>query len=74
MYNYFMYNQEEFIEHYHMRSNVESIFSMMKAKFTDLIRSKDRTSQTNEFLLNVLCHNVVVLIHEMHELEIELIL
>ena len=72
MYNYFTYNRDEFMEHYHMRSNVESTFSMMKAKFTDLIRSKDKVAQYNEVLLKVLCHNIVVLIQEMHELGIDI--
>lgn len=33
MYHYFMYNREEFLAHYHKRSNVETAFSMIKAKF-----------------------------------------
>ncbi len=70
MYNYFTYNQEEFMARYHLRSNVESTFAMLKAKFTDLIRSKDETAQTNEVLLKVLCHNICVLIQEMFELGI----
>jgi hypothetical protein len=37
----------------------------MKRKFSDQIRSKTRVAQTNEALLEVLCHNLVVLIHEM---------
>ena len=68
MYDYFTYNREEFMQHYHLRSNVESTFSMIKAKFTDLVRSKDRTAQVNEVLLKILCHNIVVLIHETNEL------
>lgn len=71
MFNYFVYNREDFLEHYHNRSNVESTFNMMKAKFTDFVRSKDKTAQLNEVLLKVLCHNIVVLIQEMHELGIE---
>ena len=71
MYNYFTYNREEFMEHYHLRSNVETTFSMMKAKFTDMIRSKYKTAQMNEVLLKVLCHNICVLIQEMAELGIE---
>jgi hypothetical protein len=42
-----------------------------KAKFGDLIRSKTDTAMVNESLLKVLCHNPVVLIHEMYELGIE---
>ena len=71
MFRYFSYNREEFMEHYHNRSNVESTFNMIKAKFTDLVRSKDKVAQLNEVLLKVLCHNIVVLIQEMHELGIE---
>jgi len=71
MYNFFVYNQEAFLEHYHARSNVESTFFMIKSKFTDVIRSRNKTAQANEVLLKVLCHNIVVLIHEMHELGIK---
>ena len=71
MFNYFVYNREDFLEHYHNRSNVESTFNMIKAKFTDFVRSKDKTAQLNEVLLKVLCHNIVVLIQEIHELGIE---
>lgn len=49
MWAYFTFNRDEFMEHYHARSNVESTFFMMKAKFTDLIRSKDETAQIIDF-------------------------
>ena len=71
MYNFFVFNQEQFLEHYHSRSNVESTFNMIKAKFTDLVRSKDNVAQLNEVLLKILCHNIVVLIQETFELGIE---
>ena len=71
MYHYFEFKREEFLQHYHKRSNVESTFNMIKAKFGKHIRSKDRTAQINELLLKVLCHNIVVLIHESFELGIE---
>lgn len=71
MYNYFTFRREEFLQHYHARSNVESTFNMVKSKFTDLVRSKEETSQCNEVLLKLLCHNIVVLIQEMNELGIE---
>ncbi|MBI4255852.1 MAG: hypothetical protein HY616_12340 [Candidatus Rokubacteria bacterium] len=56
--------------HYHKRSNVESTFSMMKRKFGDSLRSKTDVAMVNEALAKIVCHNVVVLIHEMHELGI----
>jgi hypothetical protein len=57
----------EFLQHYHKRSNVESTFSMMKRKFGDGLRSKTDTAMVNESLCKILCHNLVVLIHEMCE-------
>jgi transposase len=71
MFHYFMLKRDEFLEHYHKRSNVESTFSMLKRKFGDSLRSKTDTAMINEALCKVLCHNLVVLIHEMHELGIE---
>lgn len=58
------------MEHYHKRSNVESTFSMIKRKFGDSLRGKTETAMVNEVLAKVLCHNLVVLIHEMYELGI----
>jgi hypothetical protein len=71
MYHYFQFKREDFLAHYHKRSNVESTFSMMKRKFGDSIRSKTDTAMVNEVLCKVLCHNLVVLIHEMYELGID---
>jgi hypothetical protein len=71
MYHYFMFKRDEFLRHYHKRSNVESTFSMMKRKFGDSIRSKTQTAAVNEVLCKVLCHNIVVLIHESLELGLE---
>jgi transposase len=71
MYNYFVYNREDFLQHYHLRSNVESTNNMIKSKTTDMVRSKDKTAQINEVLLKVLCHNICVLISAMFELGIE---
>ena len=46
-------------------------FSMLKRKLGPDLRSKTPTALVNEALCKVLCHNLVVLIHEMHELGIE---
>ncbi len=70
MWGYFVYRRPEFLEHYHKRSNVESTFSMVKRKFGDSLRSKTDVAMVNEALAKIVCHNVVVLIHEMHELGI----
>lgn len=71
MYHFFMYKRDEFLAHYHKRSNVETTFSMIKRKFGDALRSKTDTAMLNETLAKILCHNIVVLIHEMRELGIE---
>jgi transposase len=71
MFHYFMFRRDEFVQHYHKRSNVESTFSMMKRKFGDGLRSKTDVAMVNETLCKVLCHNLVVLIHEMYELGID---
>lgn len=48
-------------------------FSMMKRKFRDGLRSKTDVAMVNEVLCTVLCHNLAVLIHETHELGIDLV-
>ncbi len=68
MYHYFQMNREEFLDHYHQRSNVETTFQMVKSKFGDKLKSKNWTAQQNELLCKLIAHNIVVLIHEMHEL------
>jgi len=71
MFYFFMWKREEFLRCYHKRSNVETTFSMMKRKFGDSLRSKTDTAMVNEALCKVLCHNLSVLIHEIHALGIE---
>ena len=70
MWHFYNFNREAFLEHYHKRSNVETTFSMVKAKFGGAVRSKTSTGQVNEVLLKLLCHNICVLIASMHELGI----
>jgi transposase len=70
MFGYFQYKREEFLTHYHKRSNVESTFSMIKAKFRDHVRSKSDVAMINEVLCKILCHNICCLIQETYELGI----
>ena len=70
MYHLFTLNAAEFNRHYHKRSNVETVFHMIKAKFGDRVRAKTDTAQVNEALVKVLCHNICVLITAMHTLGI----
>ena len=71
MFHYYSFNQKRFMESYHKRSNVETTFSMIKAKFGDRLRSKTRMAQVNEALCKVLAHNLCCLIQSIYELGIE---
>jgi transposase len=71
MWGCFIYRQDEFQAHYHLRSNVESVFSAVKRKFGSAVRSKKSVARINEVLCKILCHNLAVLAHAMHELGIE---
>lgn len=71
MFHYFSFNREEFLSRYHLRSNVETTFSMVKAKFGDSVRSKTDTAMKNEVLAKILCHNLCCLIQAIFELGID---
>jgi transposase len=71
MWHFFQFNNEEFMQRYHARSNVESCFNMVKMKFGDKLKSKGFTAQKNELLCKLIAHNIVVLIHEIYELNIK---
>ena len=71
MFHFYQYKREEFLTHYHKRSNSETTFSMVKAKFGGRLRSKGDTAQKNEALCKVLCHNICCLIQSMFEFGIE---
>jgi transposase len=71
MFHFYNYNREAFMRHYHKRSNVETVFSMIKAKFGERLRSRTTTAQGNEVLCKVLCHNLCCLIQSMYELGVE---
>ena len=68
MFHFFNYHREDFLEHYHKRSNVEVSFHMVKARFGANVRSKSDTAMVNEALVKFLCHYIVVLIASMYEL------
>jgi len=71
MFHYFSFNREQFFQHYHKRSNVESTVMMIKTKFRDHVRSKTDTAMKNEVLGKILCHNICCIISAIHELGIE---
>jgi len=71
MYHQFAYNRDDFLTHYHRRSNVETVFAMVKAKFAGNLMSKSPEGQTNEALSKFVAHNRCVLIQAFYELGIE---
>jgi DDE family transposase/SWIM zinc finger len=71
MFHLYNFKRDEYLNHYHKRSNVESTFSMIKAKFGDSLRSKTDVAMRNEALCKILCHNVCCLIQSHYELGIE---
>jgi hypothetical protein len=66
----FLLNREEYMKHYHLRSNVESTFSSIKRVFGHSLFSRTDTAMTNEVLCKILCHNLACLIHEQEALGI----
>lgn len=70
LFHLYNYRRDEFLMHYHARSNAESTFSAMKRVFGDTLRSKTVVAQTNELLLKVIAHNIVCVIHSIFELDV----
>jgi len=64
LFRFFHQNREQFMDIYHLRSNIESCFSMIKRKFGNNVKCKKEISQENEILAKVLVHNICVLVQE----------
>ena len=71
MFHFYSLNRDECLARYHKRSNVESVFSMIKAKFRDSVRSKTDVAMRNEVLCKIIAHNLCCLIMSQFELGIE---
>lgn len=70
MYHYFQFNKEEYLEHYHKRSNIEATNAAIKKKFGETLKSKNPIAQRNELLAKFIAYNITVIIREMYENEI----
>jgi transposase len=68
MFLHFLYRREDFLAHYHQRSNVESTISAVKRKLGDSVRSKTGVAMRNEVLCKILAYNLTVLIAAWYEL------
>jgi transposase len=71
MYHYFALNQEEYMNHYHRRSMIESTFSMIKRVLGDSVRAKTDLAMKNECLAKLVCHNLRCVISAIYELGID---
>jgi transposase len=72
MYHLYQMERKEFYAHYNKRSNVESTFSMIKARFGGNLRCRTFTAQANEALCKIVSHNLCCLVYSAHELDAEM--
>jgi transposase len=70
MFCYFRFQRDEYLAHFHKRSNVESTFSAVKRKFGDSVMCRTNAGMVNEVLCKLLCHNLTCLIQEQETLGI----
>jgi len=71
MYHLFCLNKDDYLHHYHRRSNIESTFSAVKRLFGDSVRSKGEMAMRNEVLGKLLAYNITLLVHAIYELGME---
>jgi hypothetical protein len=71
MNHFYEFNRDEYMAHYHKRSNIESTNSMVRRKFGDHIRSRTDVAMRNEVHAKLLCHNLCCVILSQIELGIE---
>lgn len=67
MFKYFEENKEEFRKNYHKRSNVETVFAMVKVRLGEHLKCKNFENQRNELVMKFICHNICCLIQEVYE-------
>lgn len=70
MYRYFKTNREFFLKYYHRRSNVETVFAMIKMRLGEFLKSKNYEAQRNELLTKFIAHNITCLVSEIFENDI----
>ena len=72
MWEHFKLNNEEYMNAYHVRSNIETSFHMVKKRFGDDVKTKTEIGNINEIKTKFLCHNICVLIIEAYESNIDI--
>ena len=73
-YHFFHLHRAEFLARYHKRSNVETVFSIVKKKLGHAVFAKNPNAQVNGVLPKLLCHNICVLIQVAYDLGVEPVL
>lgn len=71
MWHYSEFRHDDFLDAYHKRSNVESTFGMIKAKFGDELFSTSDQGMSNEVLCKCVAHNLCCLVSAFYELGID---
>ncbi len=59
----FKKNEKNYLIHYHMRSNVETAYSMFKRKVSEYLVSKTTTAKINEAYCIAIVHNLYCLVN-----------
>ena len=72
MFNHFKNNEKSFGKYYHRRSNVETVFSMIKLRLGEFLKCKNLQSQKNEVLLKCLSHNICCLVQQIFQSKIKI--
>ena len=67
----FVMNRAEFEKHYNLRNNVETVFSSIKAKYQEKLKSKNTVAQINELYCKLIAYNISVVIRMAHTDDIE---
>lgn len=71
MLRYFQKNREQFLKFYHRRSNVETVFAMVKMRLGEFLKSKNYEAQRNELLMKFIVHNITCLVQEIFERQVK---
>lgn len=72
MFLMFRDNKDEWKEHYHQRSNVETVFGMVKVRLGEHLRCKNYHAQRNELMMKFIAHNITCLVQEIFERNINI--
>lgn len=72
MFLMFRDKKEEWKPHYHQRSNVETVFSMVKVRLGEHLKCTNYHAQRSELMMKFICHNICVLVQEIFERKINI--